>query len=45
MRFYLRNWGESTNLEIVPHSGPYSLAARDKRRQQFIMVALSNDIA
>ena len=27
MRFYLRNWGESTNLEIVPHSGPYNLVS------------------
>ena len=25
MCFYLRNWGKSTNLEIVPHSGPYNM--------------------
>ena len=24
MRFYLRNWCESANLEIVPHIGPYT---------------------
>ena len=27
MRFYLRNWGESTNLEIVPPGGPYNLVS------------------
>ena len=30
MRFYLRNWGESTNLEIVPHSGPYKFVLGPK---------------
>ena len=27
MRFYLRNWCESANLEIVPHIGPYNLVS------------------
>ena len=27
MCFYLRNWCESANLEIVPHIGPYNLVS------------------
>ena len=27
MRFYLRDWCESANLEVVPHIGPYNLVS------------------